>query len=471
MLTAPVALGRSQQLFASEPIVENTCVPALRLTAGWCGDGGWARLALAWKPFSVAALADGSFAFTDQEIAAVRRVTPDGHIERVAGTGDPGDGGDGGPAVRARISAAGAIAATADGGFLLADRANHRVRQVSPEGRITTVAGTGQPGFSGDGGAATRAQLRKPASVAPLPGGGFLIADRGNHRVRRVDAEGVIATAAGTGSIGYSGDGGPAAVAQLGWPQDVAALPDGGYVIVDVIRPRRHGALLLIGRLRRVTALGRIDTILKRDEWMTAIEPAPDGSLVVVSDWRIWRLDRNGVLTSVTRRVCPAASPWIPVRPRDGGPASRARLAASDVETFGDGSLLVSDWMFSRVRRIGPLGRITTAAGGGGRSGRILMTDQPCGGASPSYPPWNMFRIVRVRPTRSGAAVRFATSLAARVTLTARRRGRAVRKRRLRVVANFHTIRVGLQPGRYRLVLRGRHRELRRVDSRTLRVR
>src|SRR4029079_143882 len=103
------------------------------------------------------------------------------------------------------------------------DSNNHRIRRVSPSGTITTVAGTGQVGFSGDGGRATAADLDLPVDVAATRDGGFLIADYGNNRIRRVSAGGTITTVAGTGAEGFSGDGGPATNGRLGLPDGVFA--------------------------------------------------------------------------------------------------------------------------------------------------------------------------------------------------------------------------------------------------------
>ena len=465
-----LAFGAASPQPPTEPVVENACVPALRLTSGWCGDGGPARRALLYEPASITVLTDGSVAFSDRAIAIVRRVRPDGVINRLAGTGTPGDAGDGGTAVRARFSQGADIAALPDGGFLLADGENHRVRRVTPSGVITTVAGTGEPGFGGDGGPADRARLLGPASVAVLPDGGFLIADSGNYRVRRVDPDGAIATVAGTGLPGFAGDGGAATAAELRSPGSIAALPGGGFVFVD--SDYRAGGKRPIDRLRRVSAAGTIETLLsQRDERLTAVTATPDESLVVVAGSRVWRVDLYGGLSLVAGRACPVGRMGARVRTGDGRPAVRARIAAGDVAVAPDRSLLVTDWMFSRIRRVDADGVITTVAGGGGVGGRIPIHDQFCGGASPMYTSWNMFRIVRTRGMRSRAIVHFGTTLAARVRLTVRRDGRVVARRSRRVVADMHTVRLHLRSGRYRLVLRGRHGPLRASDRASVRVR
>jgi hypothetical protein len=164
-------------------------------------------------------------------------VSPTGTITTVAGTGTPGFSGDGGPATGAQLgqNSPYSVAVTADGGFLIGDEVNRRVRRVTPTGIITTVAGTGVQGSTGDGGAATAAQLNVPIGVATTPDGGFLIADQYADRVRRVSPTGVITTVAGTGTFGIfiDGDGGPATAADLYFPFGVAATPSGAFVFTE----------------------------------------------------------------------------------------------------------------------------------------------------------------------------------------------------------------------------------------------
>jgi glucose/arabinose dehydrogenase len=206
-------------------------------TYGSSGDGGPATAAQFQDPLGVAALPDGGFLVADAGAGRVRRVFPDGMITTVAGNGIRGFSGDGGPATAAEIYDPNGLAVLPDGGFLIAD-GDYVVRRVSPDGMITTVAGTGVPGSSGDGGPATAAQLNNPYSVAVLPDGGFLIADSGNRRVRRVSPDGIITTVAGTGVPGSSGDGGAATAAQLNYPTGLATTPDGGFLIADFFGDR-----------------------------------------------------------------------------------------------------------------------------------------------------------------------------------------------------------------------------------------
>src|SRR5439155_14129668 len=166
----------------------------------------------------------------------IRKVAADGTITTVAGTGSVGSFGDGGPATRAQLAAPHGVASLPDGGFLIADTVNNRIRRVSADGTITAVAGTGTPGFAGDGSPATQAELAQPAGIAVTADGGMLIALAA--RIRRVAPDGTISTVAGTGLPGYSGDGGPATSAQLRNPHNVFALPDGGFVIADTFNNR-----------------------------------------------------------------------------------------------------------------------------------------------------------------------------------------------------------------------------------------
>ena len=154
-------------------------------------------------------------------------------ISTVAGTGANGFSGDGGPATAAQVGVPVEVERTADGGYLVVTQGTFRVRRVAPDGTIATIAGNGVSSFAGDGGPATAASLNTPNGLAVRPDSGVLIADSGNHRVRLVAPDGTITTVAGNGVAGFGGDNGPATSAQLNFPSGVAVTPDGGFLVVD----------------------------------------------------------------------------------------------------------------------------------------------------------------------------------------------------------------------------------------------
>jgi serine/threonine protein kinase, bacterial len=160
----------------------------------------------------------------------VRKVDADGKITTVAGTAQ-GYSGDGGPAAQAKLNVPASLAIDPRGNLFIGDFGNHAVRKVSPSGTITTVAGTGDRGFNGDDIPASRARLNEPGGVAVCPDGSLLIAEGGNFRVRRVDADGMIRTVAGTGRDGRAGDGGPALQAEVS-VLDILTVDDRGTVFV-----------------------------------------------------------------------------------------------------------------------------------------------------------------------------------------------------------------------------------------------
>jgi sugar lactone lactonase YvrE len=200
---------------------------------GDSGDGGQATLARLMLPSGVSVDSSGNLYIADTNNERVRKVNPNGVITTVAGNGTGGYSGDGGPATAAELLMPMKVVPDAAGNLFIADSGNHRIRKVSPAGVITTVAGNGKAGDSGDGGLAVNAQLNQPDGVAVDVAGNLFIADTHNHRVRRVGTDGVIHPLAGTGSRGYSGDTGPASAAELYDPEDAAIDPNGNLLIVD----------------------------------------------------------------------------------------------------------------------------------------------------------------------------------------------------------------------------------------------
>jgi DNA-binding CsgD family transcriptional regulator/sugar lactone lactonase YvrE len=182
---------------------------------GFDGDRGPATDALLSAPTAIAFDSEGNLYIADTGNNRIRRVGRDGIITTVAGTGRRGYGGDGGAGALALLNSPTGIAVGFGDSVFVADTGNNRVRMISPNGTITTVAGTGEAGYAGDGGVATQAVLNSPQALAVDAEGNLYVADSFNGRVRRVDLDGVITTIAGDGVQGYSGDGGPATQAGL----------------------------------------------------------------------------------------------------------------------------------------------------------------------------------------------------------------------------------------------------------------
>jgi hypothetical protein len=186
---------------------------------GYSGDGGPATSAqLSEDAYGVAVDASGNIYIADYENNRIRKVSAAGIITTVAGNGSAGYSGDGGPATSAQLDLPSGVAVDATGNLYIADTFNSRIRKVSAAGIITTVAGNGSIGYSGDSSPATSARLSYPLGVAVDATGNLYIADSYNHRIRKVSAAGIITTVAGNGSPGYHGDGGPATSAQLNRP-------------------------------------------------------------------------------------------------------------------------------------------------------------------------------------------------------------------------------------------------------------
>ena len=200
---------------------------------GFAGDDGPAMDAQLMHPNHLVVDSEGTLYIADSLNNRIRRVTPDGIITTIAGTGERAYGGDGGPGREAQFGVPAAIALDNDGNIYIADFCNHRIRRLSNDGIVTTVAGNGSPEFNGDGGRALDSQIGEPCGVAVDRDGYVYIGDQLNFRVRVVTPTGKMHTVAGTGIQGYTGDGGPAELAQISNPDIIAFDTKGNLYVPD----------------------------------------------------------------------------------------------------------------------------------------------------------------------------------------------------------------------------------------------
>src|SRR5664279_2772055 len=197
------------------------------------GDGGPATAAQIGTIQGIAADRWGNVYLSDTDHNRVRKIDTSGIITTVAGKGTAGFSGDGGPATSAQLNLPYGLAVDLAGYLYIADLENNRVRRVGPDGMIVTYAGTGGQGSSGDGGLATSAQMLSPRNLAVDSAGNLYISEFSGHRVRKVTPDGRISTAAGTGIAGFRGDGGLATSAQLAFPAGLALDRQGNLYIAD----------------------------------------------------------------------------------------------------------------------------------------------------------------------------------------------------------------------------------------------
>lgn len=205
---------------------------------GYSGDGGPAREAELSTPFGVLPDSVGGLYISDVDAHVIRYVDPAGIIHTAAGTGEQGYMGDGGPATAAQLAGPSRLQFGPDGLIYFCEIKNHVIRRLHTDGTIDTVAGTGERGYSGDGGQAKVAQLDTPYDIAFAPNGDMYVADTGNNVIRRIDTNGVISTVAGDGEPIFAGDGGPAATCSLRRPSALLLDAQGSLWVADTSNHR-----------------------------------------------------------------------------------------------------------------------------------------------------------------------------------------------------------------------------------------
>ncbi len=240
-------------------------------TAGFAGDNGPASAAQLYSPIGVTVDPFGAIYIADTLNERIRQVSTAGIIDTVAGTGQTGVGQQGSPGTQMPLDNPEGVCTGQSGMLYVADLGNNRVLRVPPGGDVTTAAGNGSQGYSGDGGPAPMAQLNSPSACSVDTAGDLFIADTGNNAIREVTPNGNIATVAGIGTAGFSGDAGPATSAALNGPAGIAADDDGNLYIADTLN----------NRIRLVTPDGMIQTIAGGSSTQAIVRPgglALDGS-------------------------------------------------------------------------------------------------------------------------------------------------------------------------------------------------
>lgn len=356
--------------------------------SGWIGDGGPATLAILRQPGGVAADNRGNLYIAETGGHRVRKLDRSGAITTVAGTGVAGFSGDGGAATAAQLASPYGLAADAVGNLYIADLGNARVRCVDANGNITTIAGGGTlaPGLANEGLAATSMLLNSPRNLLAIDGGGLYISDFGGHRVYQLSTGGLLTTVAGTGTPGYSGDGGMAAAAQLAYPAGLAVGFDGSLYVADslnhAVRKISSGVIATFGSVGTPVgmALDIFATLFVADVDAGALlrfpadgvlppVPIPASDVVRGMDLSMYAPESTAgivVRLPLIGQMGLAAGGGDTAR-GDGGNASEALLNhPSGVAVDASGNLYIADRDNARVRRVATDGTITTIAASAG---------------------------------------------------------------------------------------------------------
>jgi len=352
-------------------------------TTGFSGDGGPATKATFWLPTGIAVDSSGNVFIADTYDHVIRMINTSGIIRTVAGSNQGGYGGDNGPATKADLLAPQGVTLDASGNLYIADTANQRIRYVNLSGIITTIAGTGTAGFSGDGSLATGAAFGNPVAVALDASGAVYVTDFNNGRVRRFVVGGNMATVAGTTTS--VGDGGPSIQSRLDRPTSAAVDSSANLYIAD---PTAN-------RVRKVTPSGTITTLVGNGQAGYGGDNGPSSAAILnntngvavdsagnvyIADAGNGRIRRVNATTGIITTFAGGGNSGAYTGPGtggDGGPATAATVGFPlQVAVDGAGNVYFVDSVYSNitpnassVRRVSTDGKINTWAGGSTASG------------------------------------------------------------------------------------------------------
>ena len=337
-------------------------------SSGFSGDGGKAIEGALNVPAGLAFDKSGNLYIADRNNHRIRKVNTRGIISTIAGTGTAGFSGDGAPAIKAQLNHPSGIAFDKKGNLFFSDRSNERIRVVDSKGNISTYAGNGKEGFKGDSGPALQASLDKPFGIAFDRKGNLYIADRGNNRVRRVSSQGIITTVAGDGGFFFMGDNGPAYRASVAGPTGVV-VDDQGVLYIADRNNNRIRAVDAQGMITTVSGTGKQDyngdsEVARETNLYLPFGVAlnPEGKLLVIdrSHYRIRSINlKRGSVETI-------AGNGNKMFAGDGGPATGATLSfPHGIAVDNNDNVIVSDKGNYRIRKISPNGIIHTIAGKG----------------------------------------------------------------------------------------------------------
>ena len=342
----------------SQPYTIHTIAGTTRLQ-----DGGSATSAPLRLPIAVAADSNGNIYIADQADNRIRKVDKDGIISTFAGTGEAGYSGDRGPAAAAQLNFPSSIALDSKGNLYVADFGNAVIRRISTDGTINTIAGNGNPKFGGDNGPAIAAQF-VPMAVAVDTKGNYYIADGFNYRIRKVDTNGIISTIAGTGLPAYSGDNGPATSATIGFVTSLAADNAGNVYLSDYYN----------SAVRKIDTTGMITTIAGTnlgyyDDGIPATQAVMLPADIALDDaGSLYISDPDGYHTVIRRMdlstglIYTVAGTGQVGFQGDGGVATAAQLNGPAGLAVSGSTLYFADSLNARVRKVVSF-TITTVAG------------------------------------------------------------------------------------------------------------